>query len=561
MTDSIINNLPVALSSFYYRQYYNQRTKNNGSNSRSSTICTNASCPTRAKFNHDCTYNLQTMINRLQKNDVTLKQLNLDTACIQYDEEDNTCCCYDDFLYCIHLLCESFRNTKCIIDTIYIDSNFLSCFQTNHNNANGGGSGSDHDNNNNNNNKNPLQYELFRSIGKLSNLKHLDLFCNRKEFPVIYLTKALSNRNKSLLSFGLYNANLVGTDVDFEDFISTLKLCSNLVKVTLFQVRFHYSAKSGLGPIMKSLSYLTKLEDLKVIHIGKEDPNIIDDISFHLLCTLKTMKQLYLNGIQLNKSKISLLGQVLSLRYAQLKLLNLSCCDIGDVGCCIISNALLTNTNLAELNLANNKLGIESAISIRNFLRVNSSIKLLNLSNNNQLGNQGCTIICNSILPHRKTNNKSNNSNNNSNQFQNHRHNVQYYRQHQVSQLQQLHLSHCSISEQGYQSIIQMIQHNRTLHTLYIKFNDAISNELSLQLLHAVQYNTIIQDIIMDPIPIPILNKIRFYLDCNSHGRHRIMGKSENHITKEQYVNSLIDISGDLNKLYYWIQTKPQFLL
>ena len=130
---------------------------------------------------------------------------------------------------------------------------------------------------------------------------------------------------------------------------------------------------------------------------------------------------------------------------------------ISDAGATALAQALRHNSRLMTLDLSNNSVSDAGATAVAKALHHNSTLWQLDLSNNS-VSDTGATAVAQAL-----------------------RHN---------STLRELDLSNNSVSDAGATALAQALHHNSRLGGLNLSGNDAINEESTRELVHALTVNT-----------------------------------------------------------------------
>ena len=130
---------------------------------------------------------------------------------------------------------------------------------------------------------------------------------------------------------------------------------------------------------------------------------------------------------------------------------------ISDAGATALAQALHHNSRLMALDLSNNSISDAGVTAVAQALHHNSTLRELDLSNNSA-SDAGATAVAQAL--------------------------------HHNSTLLQLDLSNNSVSDAGVTALAQALHHNSRLASLNLSGNDAINEESTRQLVHALTVNT-----------------------------------------------------------------------
>ena len=190
-------------------------------------------------------------------------------------------------------------------------------------------------------------------------------------------------------------------------------------------------------PAMKTSAMLNKAVPKVILYQCK----IVADIAEALLSNTE-LSNLYLSHNSVGVKAVAAIAKALvHTSSTALTSLNISSCSIGGEGVTAISQSLQNNTTLTNLDISGNKIGDEGATAIGQSLSTNTALTCLNISKNS-FGDEGVTAIAQAL--------QSN------------------------STLTWLDISINSIGDEGVTAIGQALQSNTTLKSLDMHADDGI---------------------------------------------------------------------------------------
>ena len=152
-----------------------------------------------------------------------------------------------------------------------------------------------------------------------------------------------------------------------------------------------YGVKEYVNEITESLQNNTKLQSLKLKNITKEAAELI----FEIIRTNKALQKLDLSNNTLSDDGAVTIGNAIKINNALVEL-NISHNNITNKGSKNITEAIQVNTTLMRLNISNNILSDDGATAISNCLKCNSCLLELYISHTG-ITNKGTKEIADAI--------------------------------------------------------------------------------------------------------------------------------------------------------------------
>ena len=215
-----------------------------------------------------------------------------------------------------------------------------------------------------------------------------------------------------------------------------------------------YGMKEYVNEINESLQNNTKLQSLKLKNMTKEGVELI----FEIIRTKKALQILDLSNNTLSDDGAVTISDGLKSNNTLLKL-NISYNNITYKGTKSITEFFQVNTTLKNLDLSHNVLSDDGATVINGFLKYNISLQELNMSYN-KITNEGAKMIAEAIKVNKT--------------------------------LQKLDISDNSISDDGAAGISDGLKCNISLQELNISYNK-ITNEGAKMIGEAIKVNKTLQ--------------------------------------------------------------------
>ncbi|XP_076843154.1 NACHT, LRR and PYD domains-containing protein 3-like isoform X2 [Brachyhypopomus gauderio] len=176
------------------------------------------------------------------------------------------------------------------------------------------------------------------------------------------------------------------------------------------------------------------------------------------------LRELNLNHNEPGDSGVKQLSALLENPHCTLEILDLSMCSIREVGCAALCSALRSNpSHLTELNLTNNKPGDSGENQLSALLEdPHCTLEKLDLSNCS-IGEEGCAALCSALRSnpssHLRELNLNHNKPGDSGVKQ-----LSALLEDPHCTLEKLHLSSCSIREEGYAALCSALMSNPSSH-------------------------------------------------------------------------------------------------
>ena len=318
---------------------------------------------------------------------------------------------------------------------------------------------------------------LAQALHHNSTLQQLDLSNNTvSDAGATAIAQAL-HHNSTLQQLDLSNNSI--TDAGVTAIAQALHHNSTLRELDLSN---NSVSDAGVTTVAQALHHNSTLRELDLSNNSPSDAGVTAVVQ--ALHHNSTLQKLNLSNNSVSDAGVTAVAQALH-HNSTLQKLNLSNNSVSDAGVTAVAQALHHNSTLQELDLSNNSITDAGVTAIAQALHHNSTLQRLNLSNNS-VSDAGVTAVA-QALHQNSTLWKLDLSNNSVSDA-----GVTAIAQalHHSSTLLQLDLSNNSVSDAGATAVAQALHHNSRLGGLNLSGNDAIYEDSTRELVHALTVNT-----------------------------------------------------------------------